>query len=464
MSITRQELGDYGVALVDLMSTVDEYEAAVRGQVTAISNGVDAVGDAWSGPLPAAVMERAHRWVGEIYEAGNIISGIQPILFAWAQSAWNLADDLPESPVHDPDLQLERLEVAAEWLRSCTFHGDDLARVLSLLRRSARADIGGPFDAFGDMLDGFGDFFGGGFSALGDLFAAWDASSVPLSWADWMSGQSPHREDMDLALISDDVYDVEGWNQSRTIGNGWQRVPESDLPAGLTMADFENGDFGNDLRAALYTDGDGHYVLAFAGTDSFSDGLTDVYQSVGLSTKQYAQARNLSTTLHDAYGGNLVLTGHSLGGGVASYGAVSTGATAVTFNAAGLSDANLESAGLDWQQGREHVARTGQVRAYHVDSDILTNTQTSFDDVPDAIGAPITIANPVDKPTGWAWVVPPFGAGLHGAHAADMHTMSSVLSGMQHSDLSFSTTYQVETASGTEGRYSEQTYPGGWFG
>lgn len=462
MSITRSQLGDYGGALVDLMSTVDSYEAAVRGQVTAISTGVDAIGSAWSGPLPAAMTERAKRWVGEIYETGNIISGIQPILFAWAQSAWNLADDLPESS-NDPDLELQRAEVAAEWRRACTSHGDDLAEVLGLLERSARADIGGPFDAFGDMLDGFGDFFGGGLSAFGDLFAAWGAASMPTSWADWMRGPSPHREDLDLALLADDAYDVEGWNQSRTIGNGWKRVPESELPAGLTIADFDNTDLGNGMTAALYTDGDGHYVLAFAGTDGFSDALTDIGQATGLSTKQYAQARSLTTTLSTAYGGNLVLTGHSLGGGLAAYGAVSTGSTAVTFNAAGLSDAHLEDAGLHWQAGRANVARTGQVRAYHVDSDILTNSQEAFEDVPDAIGAPITIANPVEQPTDWSWLVPPFAAGLQGAHAVDMHLMSSVLSGMQHSDLSFTTTYQVETSTGTETRYSDQTYPGGWF-
>lgn len=462
MSISRQELGDYGVALVDLMSTVDEYEAAIRGQVTAITTGVDAIGAAWSGPLPAAVMERAHRWVGEIYEAGNIISGIQPILFAWAQSAWNLADDLPESPVHDPDLQLERLEVAAEWRRSCTSHGDDLAGVLSLLRRSARADIGGPFDAFGDMLDGFGDFFGGGFSALGDLFAAWGASSVPISWADWMSGQSPHREDMDLALMSDDVYDVEGWNQSRTIGNGWQRVPASDLPAGLTMADFENTDFGNDMRAALYTDGDGHYVLAFAGTDSFSDGITDAVQATTpVPTAHYEQARSLTEKLHGVYGNDLVLTGHSLGGSVASYGALATGTSAVTFNSAGLSDSNLERTGRGGD--RQEIAESGQVRAYHVHNDILTATQRSLEAIPDAVGSPITIADPTPPPEMTSITDLPFLAIEQAAHAGAMHGTASVIAGMEDSDLSFTTTYEVETSTGTETRYSEQTYGGGWF-
>ena len=465
MTVTRAQLSQCGIDLVDLAASVDGYATAVRKQVTAITTNVDAVGAAWSGPIPTAVMERAKHWVSAVYEAPNTIGTISPILRSWAQSAWTYSDMLPDRTHNDPDAETERREVAGMWKRACASWSGDLETAISQLECFNDAEVGGPFHGMFEMFEGFGDFFGGGFSALGDLFTSMADIAVPTSWGAWMAGQQPRQEDMDLAQISNDVYDAEGWNDpNRVIGNGYHRVPEDQLPPGLDKGDFENTSFGNDMRAALYTDGNGHYVLAFAGTDSVSDALTDVYQGVGLDTRQYEQGRSLAESLKAEYGDNLVMTGHSLGGGVASYAALATDSPAVTFNAAGLSDANMEGVGLDWQAGRQQVAESGQVRAYHVESDVLTNTQEEFDDIPDAVGTPITIANPIEQPSDWLWVLPPTAAVAQGAHAVDMHLMDSVLAGMEHSDLTFSTNYQVDHGNGNvETRSMPQTYEGGWF-
>ena len=464
MSVTSGRLNTIGVQLTDLATQVEAYESAVRGQLQAITAGIDTVGQSWAGPIPESTMGRSHHWLGEVYESGNTVAQLHPILRNWAQSAWNYSDNLPpDGEHHDPDAATLRNEVAVEWDRSCTSYANDLASVLRQVERHGKADIGGPLDGMFDMFEGVADFFAGGISLLGDQWADLLASGVPIEWAQWMRGQQPRREDMDLALLSDDVYDVEGWTDpSRVIGNGWTRVPASELPDGLTMADFENPD-GSDMRAALYTDGHGHYVLAFAGTDSFDDVLTDVGQGLGNGTDQYHHGRVLGEKLSAAYGDNLVMTGHSLGGGVAAYSALATDSTAVTFNAAGLSDQNMENVGLDWQHGREQVAKSGQVRAYHVDSDALTNLQESADDIPDAVGTPITIANPIEQPSDWWWLAPPVAAGAQGAHAVDMHLMDNVLTGMRSSDISFATDYTVRTDHGVESHQSQQTYAGGWF-
>lgn len=463
--MTRESLSAAADGLLTLASSVESFEAGVRGELRAINSAFDTIAPAWKGPIPDATTSNIRRWVSEVYEAGNVLAPIPLTLRNWAQSAWNLSDLLPPDGDHgDPDEAPARAEVAALWNTVCNGYADGLVRPIRQLELMARADVGGAFDGLFDMFETFGDFFGDGFDALRGL-AAWFAdSTTPVGWSDWMAGQSPHREDFDLALLSNDVYDADGWNDpNRTIGNGWRRVSPSDLPAGLTQADFENGQFGNDMRAALYTDGSGHYVLAFAGTDSVSDALTDVYQGVGLSTHQYEHGRRLAGRLHDAYGDDLVMTGHSLGGGVASYAALSTGNAAVTFNAAGLSDANMENVGLHWKNGRTEVARSGQIRAYHVDSDVLTNVQESADDIPDAVGTRITLANPIEQPSDWFWLVPPVAAGAQGAHSVDMHLMDNVLGGMSRSEISFSTDYTVVTSTGTETRSAPQTYPGGWF-
>jgi hypothetical protein len=469
VNANRAAMAHRASALDALAASLTGYQHAVGAQLAAVTKQLEAVRTSWAGPAPDNTMARARSWQIKTRDATSVIGAAATTIGAWATDARTLADELPAETTHgDPVDQEIRHEVAAAWARSCVMRTSQLSLALQRLQtiNAAELDRGwqGLRDRFGATFAPFGEFFGGGFSKLGDLFAAFAASATPMSWGDWMSGQQPHQEDMDLAVLSNDVYDAEGWNDPhRTIGNGWTRVPADDLPAGLTMADFENAEFGNDMRAALYTDGNGHYVLAFAGTDSFSDVLTDIYQGVGLDTRQYDQARRLGQRLSDEYGDDLVMTGHSLGGGAASYAALATGTTAVTFNAAGLSDANIERAGHDWQGGREQAAR-GQVRAYHVESDVLTNTQEEFDDLPDAVGTPITIANPIEQPSDWWLLTGPFGAGMQGGHAVDMHLMDNVLAGMQGSDLTFSTTYSVDHGGGNvTTEHSPQTYEGGWF-
>ncbi|GAB4266932.1 vWA domain-containing protein [Deferrisoma sp.] len=92
------------------------------------------------------------------------------------------------------------------------------------------------------------------------------------------------------------------------------------------------------FEAVVYRHGD-RYVLAYAGTDPASPGDwgADVGQAAGKMPKQYGQAVEYAREVTDRYGrSNVVLTGHSLGGGLAQYAALRLGLTAYTFNPAGL--------------------------------------------------------------------------------------------------------------------------------
>ncbi len=80
----------------------------------------------------------------------------------------------------------------------------------------------------------------------------------------------------------------------------------------------------------------GKYVLAFRGTEELADWKTDAKQWVGMRDAQYDQARTVSAEAADVIGKNkLSFTGHSRG--LAASAAISTGNSAVTFNAAAVS-------------------------------------------------------------------------------------------------------------------------------
>src|SRR5690606_29140056 len=87
------------------------------------------------------------------------------------------------------------------------------------------------------------------------------------------------------------------------------------------------------------------YVLVFRGTDDdvfagvWNDWINNVDQARGQFAPQYLAAMELAVDLIDLTAfspNNLIATGHSLGGGLASAAAVVAGIPADTFNAAGL--------------------------------------------------------------------------------------------------------------------------------
>lgn len=229
---------------------------------------------------------------------------------------------------------------------------------------------------------------------FGSLFAANEQGPVVPggSFADQVRGQSQQPIDRDLALLSQDVYNAEA---AGPIGAGnWTRVSDEQLLAdGIDPTKLQSD--ANGMQSAIYTDGSGRYVLAYAGTDpkSLQDWLTNAGQGLGFDTAHYNQAVRLAQDAADAYGDNLVITGHSLGGGVASAASLATNNPPVTFNAAGLSDETIRSLGLVPDVARAE-AQQGQIRRYNVENDILTGVQQNGMPLPDALGAELRIDNP----------------------------------------------------------------------
>jgi uncharacterized Zn-binding protein involved in type VI secretion len=230
----------------------------------------------------------------------------------------------------------------------------------------------------------------------------------------------------DARLVTD-VYGTSG------APDGWTRLSQADLPPELRNATFNDPSTG--FYSDLYrNDIDGSYRLVMRGTEmdtwnqwKGNDWLWgNLSQGVGLQSGQYTQAVELSRQVAGVYGGNMGITGHSLGGGLASVGSLATGVPANTFNAAGVHSNTFNRYGLNASQA------PGLVTAYQVDGDILTWAQQDSiiaGRMPDAIGTPHRLEavtmNPngtftprqwppepsFQKPDSWTGYLNPFGMG-----------------------------------------------------
>lgn len=117
---------------------------------------------------------------------------------------------------------------------------------------------------------------------------------------------------------------------------GWRPVKPASL--GIDDAYFQSRYFQTGL---FHHPGDNLYVLAFRGTDEGFDWFDNGFNAMGIPANQYARATKLAGKVAEALqathpGATLEYTGHSLGGGLATVAALSTGQHATVFNPASL--------------------------------------------------------------------------------------------------------------------------------
>ncbi len=168
------------------------------------------------------------------------------------------------------------------------------------------------------------------------------------------------------------------------------------------------------FRARVYIHHEtGDAVVAFRGSQTGDDWRANIRQGAGLPTDHYARALRIGAALARHPDARVTLTGHSLGGGLASAAAAASGRDAITFNAAGLSPPTLAQA--DSIRRTAAVKQAAQVAAFHVRGEILTAIQeggdrligaiiagpagAAFFDAPPAIGERRVI-EPVTPPGG----------------------------------------------------------------
>lgn len=217
-----------------------------------------------------------------------------------------------------------------------------------------------------------------------------NAPPDPASFDQQLRGQDSQAIDLEMAQLSQAVY-----NPATTTVGQWSRLDDAQLSAaGIDPASLENADTG--FRAGIYTDGDGKYVVAYAGSNDVQDWITNARQGIGWDAKQYDQAVQLARDAQQAFGENMVITGHSLGGGLAATAALATDTAAVTFNASGVHDDTLRDLGLDPATVKGD-AENGQIRRYNIGGEVLTAAQEDvplLNGIPDAPGHEINLDDP----------------------------------------------------------------------
>ncbi len=235
-------------------------------------------------------------------------------------------------------------------------------------------------------------------SGAGDTVGPWGPLAVALApasaWADnpqhpvwpWSTPTTDRALDLananGAAVFADDVYALHGKGQ---LPQGYSRQQTWDDPH-------------SGFRAALYQDGQGHYVLSFAGTEfsSLPDWRSNVRQAVGMGASQYTAAAILARSVTDRYGADhVVFAGHSLGGGLAAMAAIATGAPAYTFNAEGVHP-KTERAAMALLPRPDHA---GTVHNYATAGDPLTAGQRATA-AADARGTTVVVGRPASPAFG----------------------------------------------------------------
>lgn len=187
------------------------------------------------------------------------------------------------------------------------------------------------------------------------------------------------------------------------------------------------------LHVEVFTNGKGGYIPAFAGAQNQIDDATVVVEETGGNPAQYQDAVQLVRGLVDRFGaGNVLATGHSMGGGEAAAAALANGTSAITFEAQGLSPGYLVN-GLNINpQAAFAQAQSGQIQHYFINGEFATLLQRQ---IPFTNGLPNAPGLNYQLP----WVAPDTPDGGPGGISAigppdQAHDINAVLRSLQNPD------------------------------
>lgn len=234
----------------------------------------------------------------------------------------------------------------------------------------------------------------------------------------------------ELAAMAADVY-----NDVASPPAGYRVATESDLNRlGLRPQDLTSSTSA--FRARIYVKGaneNAEFVVAFRGTTNATDWQANLRQGVGLSSDHYTRALIIGRALARNPQANVTITGHSLGGGLASATAIASGRNASTFNAAGLSDATIGAANRI--RTAAGIGRAAEVQAFYVRGEVLSAIQDGGDRVIGAIFGGVRGAIVANAPEAYGTRIPlspvrPAGQPWYSDNPVAKHGMDWVISSL----------------------------------
>ncbi|MBD2794126.1 phospholipase [Xenorhabdus sp. 42] len=224
-----------------------------------------------------------------------------------------------------------------------------------------------------------------------------------------IAGIKPKLADYALAHVTRDVY------RPYSLGiSGYTRLSDDELTKAGIDPDSLN-DRSTGFQAGVYKK-EGLYVVSFTGSNEPKDFMASIRQGLGYNESQYNQAIELAYNSLKSFGENVIFTGHSLGGGLATAAALATGKPAVIYNSSGVSDATMKRMGIVPEIGRE-LADSGLIRHYTVEHDWLGSLQKILP-VPQPMGHEIAFEYELGSI---------FGYGLHAFKAHLLETITELM-------------------------------------
>jgi len=182
----------------------------------------------------------------------------------------------------------------------------------------------------------------------------------------------------EMAQLAANVYRPKPGEPPKPPPTGWKNI--SDDPGrlnrlGLTQDDLEVP--GSNYRAQVYEPDpavfgdDMKTTVALKGTDpdNMEDWQNNLAQGQDQDSTYYRKSVLIGTSLKSA-NADVEITGHSLGGGLASGASRASGAPATTFNSAGLHDNTVAHYG-----GTPIIPKEENIDVYQVEDEFLTGLQ-----------------------------------------------------------------------------------------
>ncbi|UFS70705.1 hypothetical protein LPW11_00605 [Geomonas sp. RF6] len=185
---------------------------------------------------------------------------------------------------------------------------------------------------------------------------------------------------VERARLAEDVYHVrrgdppEGWDRVsdqdlRKLGGTSDMFPQ--LRPDFNPEEYKDGYYPELYKAKKDVFGEERYVLAFRGTQGKDDILADGVQAIGGETGHYTTAIKTAQKLKKKLGDRLDITGHSMGGGMATAAGIITGSPTYAIDPAGVHPETIERFGKEYTRN----LADSNVQNFVTDGEVLDTMQ-----------------------------------------------------------------------------------------